>query len=63
MPKTRRERAIIKIKKLERELEYIATAKGVESRIREINRLQSTYGIGVEDIHPDRKGFYVKINK
>ena len=63
MSKTRREMAIRKIKKLERELEYIATPKGVESRIREINRLQATYKIGVEDIYPHRKGFYVKINK
>lgn len=57
MPKTRREMAIRKIRKLESELDYKTTAKGVESSMREINRLQSTYGIGVEDIHPDRKGF------
>ena len=47
---TRRENAIKKIRKLERELEYTTTKRGVESRIREINRLQATYGIGIEDI-------------
>lgn len=52
---TRREMAIEKIRSLERELELTTTERGVESRIREINRLQSTYGIGIEDIHPERK--------
>ena len=47
---TRRENAIKKIRKLERELEYVATTKGIESRTREINRLQATYGISIEDI-------------
>ena len=52
---TRRENAIRKIRKVERELRYIVTAKGVESRIREINYLRSAYGITFKDVHPNPK--------
>jgi len=52
---TRRENAIKKIRKLEKHLELCTTNRCVENTIREINRLQATYGIGIEDIHPERR--------
>lgn len=58
---TRRESAIKKIKKLEKELEtFVWTKRGIESRTREIMRLQQKYKISDEDIRP--RGKYVVID-
>ena len=49
-----------KIKKLERELDYTTTRRGVESRTREITRLQQKYNITNDDLRI--KGKYVVID-
>ena len=57
---TRRENAIKKIKKLTRELDYTVTRKGVESKTREICRLQLRYNITDDDLRI--KGKYIVID-
>ena len=57
---TRRENAIKKIKKLEGQLDYTTTERGVESRTREICRLQQKYNITDDDVKS--KGKYVVID-
>lgn len=57
---TRRENALKKIKELIRELDYTTTKRGVESRTREICRLQQKYNISDDDLRI--KGKYVVID-
>ena len=57
---TRREQALKKILRLERELETTITDPAVERIIREINRLQLVYGITLEEIREKRFGSIYK---
>ena len=60
MTKSRRDRAIEKIKRLEKELETMRlTPRGSNIREKEICKLQMLYKIRIEDIHPPKKMFKI----